>query len=273
MWALPRPANQMSSAQGHKEAGPRLPEQSWLGQDRTMHGIPGSSSCRLKCPRLMEPAQAWKLEPTLSTGSPSGSPHPPRGREGASRSRGQGQGWHLNPRQPQEAKTALQGPGWGLPGEQGLPGRGAAAPHSQKDLGRWTALGNSAHLSGLLGPCAWPVSSPQKEQRKSHLSFKPEVEIPPEEDPCLHNDRVTCTGSQLSSHPARLGLSSAQRPESCPPVAQGGLHWTGQQVQVAGTEAPWSNGDILRNHALSRAGPPHAGQLCSPQGPSLWHNI
>lgn len=141
------------------------------------------------------------------------------------------------------------------------------APHSHQHLGRRTAPGNSTQMSRLLGPCTWPASIPQKEQRQSHLSSKPEVEPPPEEDPCLRKERVTCAGSQLSSHPARLGLSSAQRPESCPPAAQGGLRWTGQQVQVAGIEAPWSNGDILRNHGLSRAGPPHAGQLGSPRGP------
>lgn len=125
-------------------------------------------------------------------------------------------------------------------------------------------------MSRLLGRCTWPVSIPQKKQRKSHLSFKPEVEIPPEEDPCLHNDRGTCAGSQLSSHPARLGLSSAQRPESCPPVAQGGLPWTGQQEQVAGIEAPWSNGNILRNHEPSwlalhtlASSAPLRGPLCS----------
>lgn len=171
-----------------------------------------------------------------------------RGPHGAGAKGKGGTSTHGSPRRPRLPCRDLGGD---FPVGRASRAEGLQLPIPRRTWGRWTALGNSAHLSGLLGPCAWPVSNPQKEQRKSHLSFKPEVEIPPEEDPCLHNDRVTCAASQLSSHPARLGRSSAQRPESCPPVAQGGLHWTGQQVQVAGMEAPWSNGDILRNHVLS----------------------
>lgn len=80
-----------------------------------------------------------------------------------------------------------------------------------------------------------------------------------------------CAESQPSSQPARPGLSFAQSQRD----VHLWPHWTGRQAQVAGISAPRPNGEKPRNHGLAELALQAlaAGRLCSPQGPSLGHNI
>lgn len=110
---------------------------------------------------------------------------------------------------------------------------------------------------GCWVPAIGLCLSPRNKQRKSHLSFKLEVEIPPEKDLRLHSDRVTCAES------ADLTPSEAWT-QLCP-EAQGGPHRTGKR----GAWLEWRPHGLTQLSSLgtrSRA-EPAAGGPCSLRGP------